>query len=127
MFEPTADEALFGADLEFDDVVLLTDIVRGDESMSTVELSKGLLDRSPKKNWVEKAGGLPSYIEKIANALHTEKGMDISRAISVAVGRVKKWAAGGGDVDADTRAKAAKAVAEWEALKAKNKARKKSD
>lgn len=27
------------------------------------------LDRSPKENWVDKAGGLPSYIERIAKHL----------------------------------------------------------
>lgn len=78
------------------------------------------LDHSPKKNWVEKNGGLPPYIHKIAVAL-TKSGKSTSAAISIAISRVKKWAAGGDDVDADTRAKSIKAVAEWEALKAKSK------
>jgi hypothetical protein len=34
---------------------------------------------------------------------------------------VKMWAKGGGDVNPDTRAKAAKAVAEWTAKRAKAK------
>lgn len=85
--------------------------------------SRGRLDRSPKKNWVEAAGGLPKYIEDIAYALHTRRGMSISRAIATAVSRVKMWAAGGDNVDPDTRAKAAKAVAQWEALKARSKAK----
>lgn len=77
------------------------------------------LERVPgKQNWVDKAGGLPSYIERIAKHLHYEKGMDISRAIATAVSTVKRWAAGGGNVSAATRALAAKAVAEWEAKKA---------
>ncbi len=80
------------------------------------------LDRSPGKNWVEGAGGLPEYICRIARAIHRD-GTPISRAIAIAVSRVKKWAAGADDVDADTRAKAAKALAEWEALKVKNKAK----
>lgn len=79
------------------------------------------LDSSPKKNWVEKSGGLPNYICKIARAI-MRSGKSKSSAIAIAVSRTKKWAAGGSDVDADTRAKAAKAVAEWEALKGKNKA-----
>lgn len=84
-------------------------------------MSVGRLDRSPKKNWVEESGGLPKYIEDIAVALHEKRGMDISRAIAVAINRCKMWAAGGADVDPDTRAKAAKAIIEWEALRAKAK------
>lgn len=77
------------------------------------------LERKPgKQNWVDHAGGLPDYIERIAKHLHYEQGMSISRAIATAVSTVKRWAAGGGDVKPDTRAKAAKAVAEWEAKKA---------
>lgn len=79
------------------------------------------LDSSPKKNWVENAGGLPNYICKIAKAV-MKSGKSKSSAIAIAVSRVKKWAAGGSDVDADTRAKAAAAVAEWEKLKGKSKA-----
>lgn len=82
--------------------------------------SKDSLDRSPKKNWVEENGGLPPYIHKIAAALH-KSGKPISSAISIAISRTKAWAAGGDDVDADTKAKAIKAVAQWEALKAKAK------
>jgi hypothetical protein len=78
------------------------------------------LERAPGKNdnWVEKAGGLPKYIERIAKHLHYEKGMDIGHAIAVAVNTVKRWAAGGGGVTAKTKAKAAAAVAEWEKKKA---------
>jgi hypothetical protein len=76
------------------------------------------LDSSPKKNWVENEGGLPDYICRIARAV-MKSGKSKSSAIAIAISRVKKWAGGGDDVDADTRAKAAKAVAEWEALKAK--------
>ncbi len=60
---------------------------------------------------------------RIARAIH-RTGKSISQSIAIAVSRVKKWAAGADDVDADTRAKAAKAVAQWEALKAKNKVKK---
>jgi len=76
----------------------------------------------PTDNWVESAGGLPTYIDHIARHLHTEKGMTIPEAIATAVNQVKKWAAGGKNVNADTRAKAAAAVAEWEALKVKSMA-----
>lgn len=77
------------------------------------------LERAPgrRDNWVEKAGGLPSYIERIAKHLHYEQGMTISHAIAAAVNTVKRWARGGGDVKPDTQAKAAKALASWEAKK----------
>lgn len=78
------------------------------------------LDSSPGKNWVEENGGLPEYICRIAKGI-MKSGKSKSQAIAIAVSRVKAWAAGGDDVDADTRAKAAKAVAQWTALKAKNK------
>lgn len=81
------------------------------------------LDSSPKTNWVERSGGLPNYICKIAKAV-MRSGKSKSSAIAIAVSRTKTWAAGGGGVDADTKAKAAKALAEWNALKAKNKAKK---
>lgn len=84
----------------------------------------GGLDRSPKQNWVDKAGGLPSYIERIAVHLH-DGGMSISRAIATAVNTVKRWAAGGTvranggqRVTAKTQAQAAAALADWEAKKA---------
>ena len=78
-------------------------------------------------NWVERAGGLPSYIERIAKHLHYEKGMSIGRAIATAVSQCRRWAAGGENVEADTRAKAAKAIAQWEAKKAKSKVSKLDD
>lgn len=81
------------------------------------------LDSSPKKNWVERGGGLPNYICKVAKGI-MRSGKPKSQAIAIAVSRIKKWAAGGDDVDADTRAKAATAAAQWEALRARNKAKK---
>ena len=87
------------------------------------------LERKPggPDNWVERAGGLPTYIERIAKHLHYERGFTISRAIASAVNTVKRWAHMGkvakyGDpnqkrVSAKTAALAAKAVAEWEAKK----------
>lgn len=95
------------------------------DAIERIELRlAGRLDWSPKKNWVENSGGLPKYIEDIALAL-IRGGMKRERAIPVAINRCKVWAAGGGGVNADTRAKAAAAIAQWEALKAKNKARSK--
>lgn len=87
-----------------------------------VEFAGCTLNKSPGKNWVESSGGLPEYICQIARAIH-RGGRPVGQAISIAVSRCKRWAAGGDDVDADTRAKAAKAIAQWEALKGKNKAK----
>lgn len=69
--------------------------------------------------WGHKTWQLPAYIQHIANDLREKRGMTESRAIQVAIGVVKRWARGGGNVDAGTRAAAAKAVTEWEALKLK--------
>jgi len=82
------------------------------------------LAKSPKANWIEKTpqGELPEYICRVARAL-VRKGRDTSSAIAIAVSTVKRWAAGADDVNADTRAKAAAAVAEWEALKAASHAK----
>jgi len=74
-------------------------------------------------NWVARRGGLPSYIQHIAHDLIEKRGMTESRAIATAIAIVKRWAAGAGNVDANTRAAATKAVMEWEALKARNGAK----
>lgn len=63
-------------------------------------------------NWVEKAGGLPDFIERIAKHLHYESGMTISHAIATAVSQCKKNCAKG-------NAKACKAIAQWESKKAR--------
>lgn len=107
----------------YDRMLALTHGLTTDDGDLIALASKGLLDRSPKSNWVEDNGGLPPYIEEVANSLHTKRGMPISRAIATAVSRIKKWAAGGDGVNPDTVAKAQKALAQWEALKAKNKAK----
>lgn len=81
------------------------------------------LDTHPgKSNWVEKHGGLPNYICEIADDIVKQRGKSISNAIQIAIGVVKRWSKGVGDVTPETRAKAAKAVAQWESLKARAKA-----
>lgn len=79
------------------------------------------LDRSAKVNWVEKAGGLPKYIERIAKHLHYEAGKTIGIAIAIAVNMVKKMCATGhtnvGQAGAKARAQACAAVADWERKK----------
>jgi len=72
---------------------------------------------SPRQNWVDKVGGLPKYIREIRNAL-VRSGHSESEATSLAIGAVKRWARGGGNVSAKVRAAAAAAVAEWGAKRA---------
>lgn len=81
------------------------------------------LERVPGiQNWVDKVGGLPEYIERIAKHIHYEHGKDISTAIAMAVNTVKKWTTGfnnnGGKLTQATVAKAKAALAQWEAKKA---------
>ena len=69
---------------------------------------------------------LPAYIQHVYNDL-VQKGRPPGGATyRLAVGIVKNWAAGhdgkGGKVNADTQAKAQKAIAEWERLKARARA-----
>lgn len=92
-----------------------------DKDLLVLATSSASLDASPKVNWVERGGGLPPYVRKLARAI-MKTGKSKSQAIAIAISRIKKWAAGGDDVNADTRAKAAAALAKWEKLKAKNKA-----
>lgn len=66
---------------------------------------------------------LPPYIQHVAHAL-VQAGHAKSQAIQIAIGVVRRWAAGGGKVDAGTRAAAVKAVAEFEAARARAKATK---
>lgn len=74
------------------------------------------LDEKPGSNWVQGAGGLPEYICQVAKAIKKD-GKSTSTAIAMAISRIKKWAATG---SAETKAKAAKALSQWEALKAKS-------
>ena len=90
------------------------------ESEEFIEL--GRLNWSPRKNWVEIEGGLPKYIERVALGIMKGSGLPRERAIPIAISRIKVWATGKG-VNADTQARAIKALAEWEKLKAKAAAR----
>src|SRR6266568_7528807 len=64
--------------------------------------------------WKKKGLQLPAYIQHVANDLREKRGMDESRAIATAINAIKRWASGGKNVDSETKAAAAKAVAEWE-------------
>jgi hypothetical protein len=106
-------------DEELDLMVLADPEVKFGDPELEEKRSRASLNVSPKVNWVEKAGDLPGYIREVARAIHEDHGVPLDRAIPMAISRIKRWAAGEGNVNADTRAKAQAAVAQWEALKAK--------
>lgn len=75
-------------------------------------------------NWVEDAGGLPSFVKRIAKHLRA-KGFSESHAIATAINAVKKMCASGDtnwpgaqQVNAKSRAQACAALARWERMKA---------
>lgn len=83
-------------------------------------------------NWVDKAGGLPPYIDRIArHVFEKNSGRGVGFAVASAVNRVKAWCKGSNtssrgntvsqNVSAATKAKACAAVAEWMAKRAKSK------
>lgn len=81
-----------------------------------------------KMNWVEKTGGLPPYIKRIARHLK-QRGYNESQAIAIAVNAAKKMCATGDlnfpgkqNVNVKSRAEACKAVTEWYARRAKARA-----
>ena len=89
-----------------------------EEDLQDIEL--GRLNWSPRKNWIEIVNGdLPKYIVDVSLGIMRGTGYPRERAIPIAISRIKVWARGGGGVNADTVAKAAAALAAWEALKAK--------
>lgn len=121
-------------------------VVRGDRDVATVALTplrvpdaalakvsaRAPLETKPGKsdNWVErhgvgavdgKGGGLPPFIDETARAIR-DGGKTREQAIQFAIGTMRRWAAGGDNVKPDTRAKAVKALAQWEAMKARAKA-----
>ncbi|UTN91840.1 ADP-ribosyltransferase [Streptomyces phage Stuff] len=81
---------------------------------SQAPLGKGDLFKTP-------GAELPGFVREVARAL-MRNGKSKSQAIQIAIGQIKKWARGGEGVNADTVAKAQKALAQWEAAKAKARA-----
>lgn len=91
----------------------------------------GQLDRSPRKNWVEEAGGLPRYIERIAIHLVNDRGFAVGHAVATAVNAARTWCRTGDvkqwpgfqNINPGSRAEACAAAAEWEAKKAAARAK----
>lgn len=69
-------------------------------------------------NWVTKAGGDSAYVHAIVHAL-IRQGHGEQDAERLAHGILHRWASGGGNVTAATRARAARALAHWEEIRAK--------
>ena len=90
-----------------------------EKSAETPELSSTHRPLGTHGLWGDRTAQLPAYIQNIAHALIRD-GHDESSAISIAVGRVKAWAAGEGSVTPEVQAASAKAVLEWEKLKAEH-------
>ena len=78
--------------------------------------------RSRTSNWVARQGGLPRYVRIVARGI-MKRGKTESEAIRLAIGVLKNWASGKGNVSAKVRAAAAKAIAEWNAMKGSAHAR----
>lgn len=71
--------------------------------------------------WKTEGLELPHYIRNVARGI-MRQGKSKSQAIRLAVAAVKRWARGGSDVSPEVRAAAAKALAAWQAARAKAKA-----
>lgn len=71
--------------------------------------------------WRHKGWQLPDYIGNIAKGIMESGVTDKSRAIAIAVGKVRDWSEGRGKVSPEVRAASAKAIAEWDAKRAATK------
>ncbi len=74
----------------------------------------------PNNLWFKPGFKLPNYVENVVKGL-MESGHSRAEAIPMAIGVIRRWAAGGGHVHPEVRAASAAAIAEWEALKARAK------
>jgi hypothetical protein len=74
-------------------------------------------------NWITKskpgnAGQLPAYIQNVRNGI-ARGTKDLGKATAIAIGRIRTWARGGGGVHAEVKAAAAKALAQYDAMRKK--------
>jgi hypothetical protein len=67
--------------------------------------------------WHHKGMELPPYAQHIAKAL-MKNGHPEGEAIAIAIGSMKRWARGGGNVDPGTKAAAAKGLGDWAKVRA---------
>jgi hypothetical protein len=92
------------------------------EKTAGYSVTKSPFSASTTSNWIARLGGLPAYIQNVAKGI-MKRGKTESQAIQMAIGVIKNWASGRGKVSPEVRAAAAKALAQWEALKAKQGAK----
>lgn len=112
-----------------DELMVTTDArIRAATIVAIPAFSRAKLYAVEEFNWVEKAGGLPQYIKRIAKHLQ-KQGKDEGHAIAIAVNAVKKMCATGDlnypgkqNVNPGSKAEACAAVAEWEEKKARHSA-----
>lgn len=103
----------------------LTDepIVLYDADDPQFRIDESPFSASTTDNWVAKLGGLPPYIRGVTRGI-MKSGHSFEDALPIAIGVMKTWAAGGptwghkSHASAAVRAKAAGALAHWEAMKA---------
>lgn len=95
-----------------------------EESAETARLSVTHAPRGKGgTNWITKSkpgntGQLPAYIQNVRNAI-ARGGKTLSQATAIAIGRVRAWARGGGNVGPEVKAAAAKAIAEYDRMRGK--------
>lgn len=93
-------------------IALSHDGLDNDDAALIVELAAvGTLDWSPKKNWVDREGGLPRFIKDMALHMMQNSGLTREHAIAASVERTKVLAAKG-------NRRAVTALAQWEKMKA---------
>lgn len=98
-----------------------------EESAKTAMLAKTHAPiRKGGTNWVTKSkpgntGQLPAYIQNVRNAIMKSSEPDESKATAIAVGRVRDWAEGKGNVGPEVKAAAAAAIAEFDKLRGGSK------
>jgi hypothetical protein len=88
-------------------------------------------DKSPNSNWVERAGGLPHYVVRIARHV-AAKGHTDTDSIKIAIATARKWCATGEVyqwpgiqmINLGRRSEACAAIAEWDAKRAAARASK---
>ena len=73
--------------------------------------------------WNQPGLQLPAYIQNVVKGI-MKSGKSRGEAIPIAIGRIRGWAGGQGNVSPEVRAASAKAIAEWDAERARTKGKK---
>lgn len=110
--------------LKIEDKLLVIELCKYIENDAVYLSRQHSLAKTPQADsWIERASsaGLPDYISRVAQEL-VKKGMSVSHAIASAINQMRRWIASP-NTHPDTKAAAIKALAEWEALKSKSKAK----